>query len=351
MGVGSILNRMCLELKNIPMKILCVMLVILQSFFMDVVIITCYGDGDSSGDVCEPCQNCWWWIAGDIIICILFVVTLSISYKHLAYHSKCKQLHKHYLKGGLPLSCVTWFVYSSAVAAKVIVIFKSGIDDKLDEESFYGPQFLKTGICLCGVVFILFVASHHHHDESERDRMYINSMATGVTFDVLDTVDFLDVLFVKDTGLILPFALENAILAIAIINLLRPTFSFVVLVLNHFGATKKGRELSAANAIVYIFLVNTPFMAIRMFLWHNLNHDVSVFLIKNFVMIFIGIHELYQISMEKTKAKSRDNMIEMPQLTTAHRPSDVRDSPNDDVPPEYSHSQSLVENNPPDNQA
>ena len=102
------------------MKILCVMLVILQSFFMDVVIITCYGDGDSSGDVCEPCQNCWWWIAGDIIICILFVVTLSISYKHLAYHSKCKQLHKHYLKGGLPLSCVTWFVYSSAVAAKVI---------------------------------------------------------------------------------------------------------------------------------------------------------------------------------------------------------------------------------------
>ena len=55
--------------------------------------------------------------------------------------------------------------------------------------------------------------------------------------------------------------------------------------------------------------------------------------------------------MEKTKARNRDNMIEMPQLTTAHRPSDVRDSPNDDVPPEYSHSQSLVENNPPDNQA
>lgn len=342
MGVGSILNRMCLELKNIPMKILCVMLVILQSFFMDVIIITCYGDGRGPETECKPCQNCYWWIAGDVIICIMFIVTFSISYKHLAYHTKKKRLHKFYLKGGLPLSCATWFIYSAAVAAKVIVIFKSGIPERLDEQAFYGPQFLKTGICLCGVVFILFVAAHHHPDENERDKMYINAMATGVTFDVLDTVDFLDIIFVNETHVLLTYTLENAILAIAIINLLRPTFSFLVLVMNHFGATKASRELSAANSLVYIFLVNVPFMAIRMYLWHNLSQGVSVFLIKNFVMIFIGIHELYQISIEKTKEKSRDNMFELtPRLTTAHRPSDVRDSPTDDATPDHA----LVENN------
>lgn len=334
MGVGSILNLMCAELKNVPMKILCIMLVILQSFFMDVVIITCYGDGDSVGDTCAPCMQCWWWIAGDVVICGLFIASLFVSYKHLAHHAKFKTLHKNHMQSGLPLSCVSWFLYSVIVAAKVVVIFKSGIPEKLDEEAFFGPQFLKTGICLCGVVFILFVASHHHTHESRIERMYIESMATGVTFDVLDTVDFLDILFVNETRVILTYALQNIILAIAIINLLRPTFSFLVLVLNHFGATKKGRELSAANALVYIFLVNVPFMAVRMFLWHNLGNNTSVFLVKNFVMIFIGVHEIYQISMEKTREKSRNDLFEMtPRLTTAHRPSDLVDSPHDGEAP------------------
>lgn len=339
MAVSSILNKMCIELKNIPMKIFCIMLVILQSFFLDVIIVTCYGDGDSAGDVCKPCNNCWWWIAGDVIICCCFGVTLFVSYKHLAHHSKFKALHRRYLTGGLPLSCVTWFLYSALVSAKVVFIFVSGIPDKLDDTAFYGPQFLKTGICLCGVVFILFVGSHHHAEETVKDRMYINAMATGVTFDVLDTVDFLDILFTRETHVILPFALDHAILAIAVINLMRPTFSFLVLVLNHFGASKKGREFSSANALVYIFLVNVPFMAIRMFLWHNLSQDVSVFLIKNFVMIFIGVHELYEISIEKTKERSRDNMFEMtPRLTTAHRPSDLVDGcqHEEEIPPDYS---------------
>lgn len=313
---------MCLELKHIPMKILCVMLVILQSFFIDAIIIHCYGS-DSTTGACAPCSNCYWWILGDIIVVAFFILSFVITYKYLQYHQKFNNLHKKHMKNGLPLACVTWFIYSAFVAAKVAVIFKSGIPDRLLESDFYGPQFLKTGICLSGVVFILFAGSQHHAKEGVKERLYINSMASGVTFDVLDTVDFLDILFVNDTGFLLPFGLEEAILAIALINLIKPTFSFLVLMVNHFGATNISRELSAVNAFLSVFIVNTPFMAIRMYLWHNLSHDISVFLIKNFVLIFVGIHELYEISMEKAQETKRSDIEMNPNLITAHRPTDL----------------------------
>lgn len=340
-GPSVILSKMCAELKNVPMKVLCVMLVILQSFFMDIIIINCYGDGLTTDSACQLCQKCYWWILGDVIIVACFIASFVMAYKHLTHLSKFKHLNKYHIRGSLPLSCLTWFLYSCYVSAKLAVIFKSGIADRLDESHFIGPQFLKTGICLCGVVFILFVASHHRAKENSKDRMYINSMASGVTFDVLDTVDFLSILFVNETSLILPYALENAVLVIALVNLIRPTFSFLVLMVNHLGAPKIARELSAANILVYIFLINTPYMAIRMFLWHSLKQDVSVFLIKNFVMIFLGIYELYEIGLEKAQEKSRSSeIIEMrPRLTPAHRPSDLIDgSEDEEVPPTYNDS-------------
>ncbi|XP_067943099.1 uncharacterized protein [Watersipora subatra] len=332
--VNVILNKMCLELKNIPMKVLCIMLVILQSFFMDVIIINCYGTGPGGEDECKHCKLCYWWIAGDALIVAGFIVTFVVSYKHLEYYSNSRRLNKKHMSYGVPLSAIVWFIYSSYLSAKVAVIFITAIDDKLKSTDFYGPQFLKTGICLSGVVFILFVASHHKAKENSKERMYITSVSSGITFDVLDTVDFLDVLFVNETGLILSYPLERAILAIAILNLLRPTFSFILIILNHFNATKLSRELSAANAVVYIFFVNVPFMAVRMYLWHNLDSDMSVFLVKNFVMIFIGLNELHEISLEKTQEQD-SSVIEMtPRLTTAHRPTDLVDS-SPEGPPQY----------------
>lgn len=343
-GVGSVLNKMCIELKNLPMKIFCVTLVILQSFFMDIIIINCYGDGLTTDKTCRHCRACYWWIAGDVIIVVCFIVSFIVSYKHLSYHMKFNRTTKRHMTHGLPLSSLTWFLYSAYVAAKVVVIFRSGVSDRLKTTDFYGPQFLKTGISLCGVVFILFVASHHSAKENSKERMYINSLATGVTFDILDTVEFLDILFVDETGVSLLYPIENAVLAIAVINLIRPTFSFVVLILNHFGATKVSRELTAANALVYIFLVNVPFMVVRMYLWHNLNHDISVFLVKNFIMIFIGIHELYEIGIEKTREQGANVFELTPTLTTAHRPTDLIHSEHGrvDSPPSPKHTESLV---------
>ena len=342
-GVGKILNKMCIELKNVPMKVLCVMLVILQSYFIDVIIITCYGEGLTTESTCQHCQDCYWWIAGDLLIIFCFIATFILSYKHLTYRAKFNQLSKKHTTYGIPFSSITWFVYSAYTAAKVAVIFKSGINDRLVETDFYGPQFLKTGICLTAVVFILFVASHHNAKENTKERMYINVMASGVTFDVLDTVEFLDVLFVTETRLLLTYPLEDAILGIAIVNLVRPTFSFIVLILTHFGATKMSRELGAANALVYIFLVNVPFMAIRMYLWHNLSQDISVFLVKNFIMIFIGVYELYEIGIEKTRENSSTALEMTPRLTTAHRPTDLLDGKDGDTENHPEQFDSLVD--------
>lgn len=321
------MNRVCIHLKNIPMKVLCILLVALQAFFLDAIIIYCYGENEV--DSCQHCVNCYWWIAGDVLVIVAFLVTFAISYRHLEHYRSCRTFSKSHIKAGIPLSCVTWLVYSAFVSARVVVIFKSTINDRLDDNSFYGPQFLKTGISLTGVVFLLFVAAHHHQKETLAEKSYINSLATGVTFDILDTVDFLDVLFVKETHVILEYPMENAIVSISVLNLLRPTFSFLVIFLKHYGASKWSRELSAANSLVSIFLVNIPFLVVRMILWHNLKTDMSVFLIKNFILVFIGIHELHEINMERNEERSDPNSIEMVptrDLTLPHRPSDLQDT-------------------------
>lgn len=335
MSAMKVLNSMCQHLRNLPMKSLCIMLVMLQGFFLDGIIIKCYGDGVQTE--CAHCPYCFWWIAGDVLMVAAFITTFVFSYKNIKHYKLFQRLSKRQVRGSLPLSCLTWFVYSCFVAARVVVIFKRGIDDMVDEKDFYGPQFLKTGIALSGVVFILFVASHHDAKENSLERLYINSVASGVTFDILDTVDFLDVLFVKETHVVLPFALENAILAISVINLIRPTLSFMVLFLKHFGVSNITRELCAANIMTYIFLLNLPFMVIRMYLWHNLSQDMSVFMIKNFIMIFIGIHELYEIGVERKKETADPNSIEMGprNLTHAHRPTDLVDNSSESPPPDY----------------
>jgi len=308
MAVGIIMNHICRNLKHVPMKVLCVLLVVLQAFFLDSLLILYFGHGQ--GSIGTPCPKCYWWIAGDVVIISLFVITFFMSYKNIEHHNKHKRLGKIHIRRVVPLSVVTWFLYSVYVSARVIVIFRLEINDLLKDDDFYGPQFLKTGIALTAVVFILFVASHHNAKENSKERLIINALMTSVTFDILDTVDFLDVLFPGETQYLLPFVLEHVVLAIAVLNLLRPTFSFCILYLNHFGATNLSRELSAMNAMVYTFFVNTPFMVVRMYLWHKLKVDVSVFLIKNFIMIFIGIHEVYEIIFEKS-AEHNANGIEL----------------------------------------
>lgn len=338
MAVGAIMDRVCLHLKNVPMKVLCVLLVALQAFFLDAIIIYCYGDGEEAV-TCRHCEKCYWWISGDVLIIIAFVVTFVVSYRHLEHYKSFKRYPKTHMKAGLPLSCMTWLVYSAYVSARVVVIFKSTINDSLDDDSFYGPQFLKTGISLTGAVFLLFVAAHHHQKETALEKAYINSLATGVTFDILDTVDFLDILFVRETHVLVPYPMENAIMVISVLNLLRPTFSFLVLSLKHYGASKMSRELSAANSLVSIFLVNIPFLVVRMILWHSLNTDMSVFLIKNFILVFLGIHELHEISLERREEQGDPNSIEMVptrDLTLPHRPSDLQDTTaSAERPPDY----------------
>lgn len=333
------MNSVCIHLKNVPMKVLCILLVGLQAFILDLLLITCHGDGILQERKCEPCEKCYWWIAGDVVVVAAFIVTFVVSYKHLEYHKSFKRLNRRHATSGLPLSCFTWFLYSAYVGARVIVIFKAGIDDVISEDDTFGPQFMKTGIALTAAVFMMFVASHHHPNEKVQDRLYINALATSVTFDVLDTVELLDTLIVTETGILIPFTMENGILAMAFINLIRPTFSFLVLICNHFGIGGLSRELSAANALIYIFLINIPYMVIRMLLWHVYNQSISVFLIKNFMMIFIGLHELWQISMERRREEGNPESIEMMpprNLHPAHRPSDLRDGASgDEVPPDY----------------
>ncbi len=92
--------------------------------------------------------------------------------------------------------------------------------------------------------------------------------------------------------------LELVILSLACINLVLPAFALLKL---RFSKLPKNLQLGEkAWALVYVLLVNAPFLGIRIYLYvllevpqRNVQYDPSLFAVKNVAMIYLAIREVW----------------------------------------------------------
>lgn len=284
--------KCCLDLETVG-KVVCIILLILQGSILDIYLVK-HHDFNSLG-----------FIATDIIVVTIWVGVMFMAKRKFLLRLKKmrRKTEKEKVDGKskapdeyadeIPYVFIAWLAYVAiTLIPEVAVIFKR-FADQLGDAKVLGQNILKIALCITPMLFLLLVNSHHDSKPYSRRRICIDKLSAGVTLDLLDSIDILEILFMDDKELDLPVGLENAIIAFACINFCLPTLALLQL-----SAIVKGQVRSATfqflYSICYIFLVNVPLGAIRIILWTNYDQDVSVFIGKNIIASAIYMFDIYE---------------------------------------------------------
>ena len=219
--------------------------------------------------------------------------------------------------GELPLGYITWFLYALVLAIKMVILFGHPyyIAQQLDSKPFFGSNVLKITIALAAIIFFLFIETHNDAPPESDRQGFLNAVTAGATMDILDTVQLLDVLFIQESHLILPYSIDRAIVGIAFINLLLPTILLLIFSRTRYGKGDMPKKLKLFHKMVYVLLVNVPMFIIRGFLWRVKLSTISVFIIKNVMSIGFALKDIaYQfLVLGHTDKGSSDDVDTAPE--------------------------------------
>ncbi|OWF51251.1 uncharacterized protein LOC110449427 [Mizuhopecten yessoensis] len=283
----------CDAVYQIPTRIMCFVLVMVQGGILDYYLVNN--------------KNIYWyaWVAADVALGLVFVMTFIISYRHLSVvHQSRDSASSPVQTGSLPLGYFAWFVYSLFLGARVFIIYRD-VAWTLNETNVFGPNALKITVSGTGFVFLLLLMTHHDAVPGTTRKSYIEELTGTVVFDVLDAIDVLNIFFNKSQIDELPDELEISILVIACVNFLVPIFPLMTLSRMHYGHKPLSHCLFVLHKLSLVFLINLPLFIVRMLLWHVHSNDISIFPMKNLIMIFLVFHDLY----DKRRASARPKHV------------------------------------------
>jgi len=192
------------------------------------------------------------WLIADFVVLVLFVFTVIVSYRHLEKRPitvipTAQNVRRYF--GELPLTYVSWFVYSVILSAKVCCLYAlpDSIALQLNEKYFFGPNMLRTAVSLASIVIYVLVLTSHDARSHSKQNAFIQSIVGSVYLDVLDTSEFLGTL--RDESLVIrQYHLDRTILAVTCFNFILPTEGMFMLAWKHFGKVpvpiKYGKQMS-----------------------------------------------------------------------------------------------------------
>ncbi|XP_018025930.1 uncharacterized protein LOC108681419 [Hyalella azteca] len=251
----------------------------------------------------------YFWFLADFLVVMIFALTMLRSYSHwkksdeqlvkrksYAKHSesaKQQSIFKRYqyILGYHPLGYISWMFYSFFLIMKIAMIFKFEIVNQLSEESFLTPQVMKMAIALTALVFFVFVEGHYDAARHSMRALYIANLVKNYTFEIFDAITFLSLLFVSETKMVFSFAFENTIISFGCITLLLPNICLYKLSQNDYGRVRSSTILAFIYTMLHLFLVNIPYMCVRIYLWVMMREPVSIFLVKNVLNILLTLLE------------------------------------------------------------
>ena len=280
-----------------PTRILCVTLTLLQGASLNWLLM-------------HHLSSTWAaMFVADAVVVAIFIASFHMATNVMRVEKKLKQPtfsdSRHQ-----PLTYVGWFVYGTVLDIKVCVLFAT-FSTHLDEENFFGPNTCKTILSMAGLVFIAFL--HTQHDVRDGDRKTLVFTLTPTTLlDLLDSVEYLDNLFEKDVRDTFPPGLDVAMIVVCCINFLLPTIPLLTLSLTRFGLKPLPRKLLLVHKLSLAYLVNLPLFTTRMITWHGLSHGISMFTLKNLVVMGVvtfDVLEKWYLEVEKLKDVGNDKEI------------------------------------------
>ena len=187
-----------------------------------------------------------------------------------------------------------WFLYSVALVIMIGVIFGGiVIENQLRNDTFFGPNVLKSTLSLTPVQMLLLLTSTTDNAE------VLMEVYFSATLDLFDGMEMLEVLL-QDRNDAIDEEMKIAILTTVIIFFL---FSFMELlqvetvesertptatdVENQSEPTAKLQKTIIEVNRVFQIVLNALFLALRLALWFAYHQDAAIFIAKNTISLFM----------------------------------------------------------------
>lgn len=145
----------------------------------------------------------------------------------------------------------------------------------------------------------------------------MESLSTSVAIDLLDATQFLDVLYLYDSHIMLSYGLHSAVVAVTCIVFILPTILLLALSRSRFGRNDVWlKRLRLLHKVAYFLVINIPMLVIRNVIWHVHKKEASVFVIKNVMGVGVAVHEIHAKMMDVhvSGAATESKMVEMTPL-------------------------------------
>eukprot|EP00112_Aurelia_sp_Birch-Aquarium-sp1_P008095 Seg1888.2 transcript_id=Seg1888.2/GoldUCD/mRNA.D3Y31 product="Transmembrane protein 121B" protein_id=Seg1888.2/GoldUCD/D3Y31 len=265
-------------------KIACIIILMFQGAILDVYLVKEYS------------QKWAAFVVADVLVIGVWI------FSFVAAHRFFKQKKDEVDAGKdpedypdqLPLAFVAWLAYAVLLTPRIVVLFGWQAVTRLDEKDLLGPNTLKAGAACTPLIFILLIFSHHDSKPHTIRKYYIQSLTGSIAFDLFDSLDLLEFLFLDKDDNKFPGSLKTAVLAFACLNFFLPTLALFELKINSFTGQVSSLSFKLLYSCAFVFLVNFPNLIMRSVLWHKYNTDVSVLLMKNVICIVIGLVEIME---------------------------------------------------------
>ncbi|XP_072046892.1 uncharacterized protein [Amphiura filiformis] len=282
---------------EIGAKVLCILLLILQMALMDYIMISLDTKATPAGR--------YIWIALDIVIVSMWIVSLIWSYRYSAIMTSPRKIPKDNGRGDegrvkriikaaiaeIRFGYVCWLLYALVLVAKILRMFSSpsgfGQDLKAHDSgsgiSFLTPGGIRIVLSMAGIVFGLLIYTHH------------NEMQTPYYKRVFDCVMIISYLFVEERHILNSVPMEKALKTFGCLCILLPLAPLIAL--RYISSRQDGKSLVplvlVLNSASYLFLVNLPFLVIRLVLFAHHAAAPSTFFTKNMMVIVRDSADIY----------------------------------------------------------
>ncbi|KAL3861875.1 hypothetical protein ACJMK2_007889 [Sinanodonta woodiana] len=271
---------------HMPLRFICIVILLLQDAIIDFYLISYFG------------VYCLGWLASDIAVVIIFIATFVKSHIYFKKERARKLINYPLHESHLPLSVISWALFAVVLSSKYAVLLKN-VATELNELDFFGPNTLKTTTALAGVVFVLLLSSQHDAKSGSNRRRYIDELTWTVVFDILDGVDSTEILFVKEGRDLFFSGMDYIIITFCCLNFLVPTIPLITLSRTKFGEEKVSHRLILIHKLFLAYLVNLPLLITRMIIWHGSSRVVSIFSLKNIIIISMISYDVYEHFQDK----------------------------------------------------
>ncbi|KAL0271893.1 UNVERIFIED_CONTAM: hypothetical protein PYX00_005057 [Menopon gallinae] len=252
----------------------------------------------------------YFFFLGDFVCIFIFVGALTVAYRYLvAFHREEKKNEsflyspKRFIPsysiskfGVLPMVYLSWAFYALLLVSKIAVIFSADIPNNLNAKDVAGPQLLRFGIALAGIVFFILVEGHNWAEPESPRYVYVNSICLKTGIEILDSVSFLTLLVTQlggEPSIELTPAFCTTIIVISSINFLLPILMLYKLSLGSRNCLRFPVCINVLHSLLHICLIDIPFLCVRLFLWIKFSHNASMFMMKNVFGIMNTIKSIH----------------------------------------------------------